>query len=106
MSVGRSACCVAFSRILKGSSCKRRRKKVAHPHEVVTGERQQSRELDLVAAAYLGSAQQADVLAPSEDFLPASGRSLVKGTIGFNQRRSPLELQPASGDGGCRHPQR
>src|ERR1700730_3513883 len=69
MSVGRNPRRVACSRILKGSSCERRRKKVAHPHEVVTGERHQSRDLDLVAAAALRSTQQADVLAPSEDFL-------------------------------------
>jgi hypothetical protein len=86
MSVGRRAHCLAFSGILEDSSREGRRKKVAHPYEVVSGERQQSRELDLVAAAELRSAQQADVLAPPEDFLDQLACSQAQRIPGMPRR--------------------
>jgi hypothetical protein len=78
-------------------SPKSRRKQVTHAHEVVAGERQQSRVFDLVPTAELWSPQQTNVFAPTEgllDELPRLQAQRVSGVAGCAavDRRTPVPI--------------
>ena len=70
-------------------SPKIRRQQVAHAHEVVTGEGEQSGVFDLVATAELRSSQQTNILAPTKGLLNEPSGSACSRGDAWCERRLP-----------------